>query len=135
MCQAQLARAARVAQPNLSAYENGRRTPTEIVLQRITRALKIPIADRVNLHRNAIHELVIKHHAPRRGCSDPWPGAMPHKGPTSISSSTSPTRRLSSTRSVYDWPCVTSDVEVDVVGADTLRREVRERILHEAVAL
>ncbi|MFW6597921.1 helix-turn-helix domain-containing protein [Propionibacteriaceae bacterium Y2011] len=29
MTQAQLARAARVAQPNLSAYENGRRAPTK----------------------------------------------------------------------------------------------------------
>ncbi|MFV0535344.1 MAG: helix-turn-helix domain-containing protein, partial [Cumulibacter sp.] len=40
MTQSDLARTAHVSQPNLSAYENGRRVPSADVLNRITRALR-----------------------------------------------------------------------------------------------
>lgn len=63
MSQAQLAHAAGVAQPNLSAYENGRRSPSRAVLERISRALETPPAVHVDRHREAIHEIIAQHHA------------------------------------------------------------------------
>lgn len=136
MSQAQLARAARVAQPNLSAYENGRRTPTEAVLQRIHRALEIPVADRVNLHRDAIRELVIKHHA-----SEPRIFGSVARGDAAQGSDLDLLVDFTDEASLLDEVGLRLalsdllDVEVDVIGADTLRGELRERILHEAVAL
>lgn len=136
MSQAQLARAARVAQPNLSAYENGRRTPTEAVLQRINSALEIPVADRVNLHRTAIRELVIKHHA-----SEPRIFGSVARGDAAQGSDLDLLVDFTDEASLLDEVGLRLalsdllDVEVDVIGADTLRGELRERILHEAVAL
>lgn len=136
MSQAQLARAAHVAQPNLSAYENGRRTPTEPVLQRINSALEIPVADRVNLHRNAIRELVIKHHA-----SEPRIFGSVARGDAAQGADLDLLVDFTAEASLLDEVGLRLalsdllDVEVDVIGADTLRGELRERILHEAVAL
>lgn len=136
MSQAQLARAARVAQPNLSAYENGRRTPTEAVLQRITRALEIPLTDRVEFHRDAIRELVIKHNA-----SEPRVFGSVARGEPARGSDLDLIVDFTDEASLLDEVGLRLalrdllDVEVDVVGADTLRGELRERILHEAVAL
>lgn len=50
MSQSQLARAARVSQPNLPAYENGRREPTPAVLERIRIALLGRPSQRLNQH-------------------------------------------------------------------------------------
>lgn len=136
MSQAQLARAARVAQPNLSAYENGRRSPTEAVLQRITRALEIPLVDRLNLHRDAIRELVIKHHA-----TTPRVFGSVARGESARGSDLDLVVDFTDEASLLDEVGLRLalrdllDVEVDVVGADTLRGELRERILHEAVSL
>ncbi|UUZ45914.1 hypothetical protein LP422_08550 [Janibacter limosus] len=61
---------------------------------------------------------------------------MPASDPTWISSSTSPTRPRSSTRSVCGSLLRDLlEVEVDVVGSDSLRGDVRDRILHEAIPL
>lgn len=136
MSQAQLARAARVAQPNLSAYENGRRTPTDAVLQRINGALEIPVADRVNLHRDAIRELVNKHHAsePRIFGSVARADAAQGSGLDLLVDFTAEASLLDEVGLRLALSDLL-DVEVDVIGADTLRGELRERILHEAVAL
>lgn len=63
LSQAQPARAARVQQPNVSAYENGRRVPSSTVLERIQRALAVRPSARVEQHRDSIRALVAKHHA------------------------------------------------------------------------
>lgn len=136
MSQAELARAARVPQPNISAYENGRRQPSAEVLDRIRRALVGTLNERLFRHRDEIHRIVAEHHAtaPRlfgsvaRGeetaTSDidllvdftPEAGLLDEIG-----------LRLALTDLLH--------VEVDVVASDTLRGEFRERVLREAVAL
>lgn len=136
MSQAELARAARVPQPNISAYENGRRQPSAEVLERIRRALVGTLNERLFRHRDEIHRIVAEHHAtaPRvfgsvaRGeetaTSDmdllvdftPEAGLLDEIG-----------LRLALTDLLH--------VEVDVVASDTLRGEFRERVLREAVAL
>jgi len=136
MSQAELARAARVAQPNISAYENGRRQPSPEVLERIRRALVGTLNDRLFRHRDEIHRLVAEHHAttPRvfgsvaRGeetaASDidilvdftPEAGLLDEVG-----------LRLALTDLLH--------AEVDVIASDTLRGEFRERVLREAVPL
>ena len=136
MSQAELARAARVPQPNISAYENGRRQPSAEVLGRIRRALVGTLNERLFRHRDEIHRIVAEHHAtaPRvfgsiaRGqettTSDvdllvdftPEAGLLDEIG-----------LRLALTDLLH--------VEVDVVASDTLRGEFRERVLREAVAL
>ena len=63
LSQSQLARAAGVPQPNLSAYENGRRVPSPEVLERINRALKVRPSTRVQQHRDSIRAIVAEHHA------------------------------------------------------------------------
>lgn len=136
MSQAELARVARVPQPNISAYENGRRQPSAEVLDRIRRALVGTLNERLFRHRDEIHRIVAEHHAtaPRlfgsvaRGeetaTSDidllvdftPEAGLLDEIG-----------LRLALTDLLH--------VEVDVVASDTLRGEFRERVLREAVAL
>lgn len=136
MSQAELARAANVAQPNISAYENGRRQPSPEVLERIRRALVGTLNERLFRHRDEIHRLVAEHHAaaPRvfgsvaRGeetaASDidilvdftPEAGLLDEVG-----------LRLALTDLLH--------VEVDVIASDTLRGEFRERVLREAVPL
>lgn len=136
MSQAELARAARVPQPNISAYENGRRQPSAEVRDRIRRALVGTLNERLFRHRDEIHRIVAEHHAtaPRvfgsvaRGeetaTSDidllvdftPEAGLLDEIG-----------LRLALTDLLH--------VEVDVVASDTLRGEFRERVLREAVAL
>ena len=63
LSQSQLARAAGVPQPNLSAYENDRRAPSPEVLDRIRRALTAPPSQRIEQHRDEIRALVAAHHA------------------------------------------------------------------------
>ena len=58
MTQQQLADATGIAQPNLAAYENGRRPVTARVRQRITDATAQRPADRVARHRERVLELV-----------------------------------------------------------------------------
>ena len=63
LSQSQLAPAAGVPQLELSAYENGRRTPSPNVLERIKGALAVRPSARVEQHRDSIRALVTKHHA------------------------------------------------------------------------
>lgn len=63
LTQAALARAAQVPQPNLSAYENGRRRPTSEVLARVESALLGRPFRRVAQRRGDILAAVARHRA------------------------------------------------------------------------
>ncbi|WP_346006781.1 helix-turn-helix domain-containing protein [Janibacter terrae] len=136
MSQAQLAHAAQVSQPNLSAYENGRRSPSQAVLARLEAALETPLAHRVERHRGAILGLVAQHHA-----RSPRIFGSVARGDAAPGSDLDLLVEFTDTASLLDEVGLRLalrdllDAEVDVVGADTLRGEVRERILREATPL
>jgi predicted nucleotidyltransferase len=134
MSQAQLALAARVPQPNLSAYENGRRAPSPEVTERIRRALAGRPSTRVDRNRASIRAVVAAHNArcPRvfgsvaRG--DDQPGS-------DVDILVDFTDEASVLDEVGLRLALTDllQVDVDVVAADTLRGALLERVLHEAV--
>jgi predicted nucleotidyltransferase len=136
LSQSQLARAAGVPQPNLSAYENGRRVPSPEVLDRLKRALRGRPSARVKQHRDSIRALVTEHHAvaPRifgsvaRG--DDEPGSDVDLL-VDFTDEASLLDEIGLRLALADL----LRVEVDVVAADTLKGQVRERVLREAVAV
>lgn len=136
MSQSQLARAAGVSQPNLSAYENGRRQPSAAVLDRIRNALAGRLADRVYRHHEEIERLVAEHHATR-----PRIFGSVARGDATADSDLDLLVDFTADAGLLDevgLRLALSDLlrgEVDVVAADTLRGDVRDRILREAVAL
>lgn len=134
LSQSQLARAAGVPQPNLSAYENGRRVPSPEVRDRIKRALAVRPSARVERHRDSIRALVAKHHAvaPRifgsvaRG--DDEPGSDVDLL-VEFTDDASLLDEIGLRLALADL----LQVEVDVVAVDSLRGRMRERVLREAV--
>ncbi len=136
LSQSQLAQAAGVAQPNLSAYENGRRVPSPDVLSRIARALQVLPSTRLNQHRDAIRAIVAEYHAaaPRvfgsiaRGEDEPGSDVDLL---VDFTDQASLLDEIGLRLALVDL----LQVEVDVVGADALRGTIRERILAEAVAV
>lgn len=134
MSQSQLARAARVSQPNLSAYENGHRTPTPEVLDRIRRALAGRPSLRIAQHRDSIRALVAAHHA-----TDPRIFGSVARGEDRPGSDIDILVTFTDEASLLDevgLQLALADllqVEVDVVADDALRGAIRERVLGEAV--
>lgn len=135
MSQSELARGANVPQPNMSAYENGRRVPSAEVLNRIRRALAGRPSVRVE-HREAIRDLVGKHHAlaPRvfgsvaRG--EDQPGSD-----LDLLVDFGPDATLLDAIGLQLDVADLLRIEVDVVAADSVRGDVRARIFGEAVPL
>lgn len=134
MSQSDLARAAQVRQPNLSAYENGRRTPSPEVLERITRALAGRPSLRVEQHRADIRALVAEHRA-----ESPRIFGSVARGDDEPGSDLDLLVDFTDEATLLDevgLRLALNDllrVEVDIVAADALRGEFRERILREAV--
>lgn len=134
MTQAELARAARVPQPNLSAYENGRRTPSPEVLVRIAQALAGRPSTRLDRHRAEIRALTHAHHA-----ANPRVFGSVARGEDVPGSDVDVLVEFTDEASLLDeigLRIALSDllqVNVDVVGLDALRGEIRERALREAV--
>jgi len=134
LSQSQLARAAGVPQPNLSAYENGRRVPSPEVLDRIQRALTVRPSARVKQHRDSIRALVAKHHAVA-----PRIFGSVARGDDEAGSDVDLLVEFTDDASLLDeigLRLALADllrVEVDVVAADGLRGQMRERVLGEAV--
>lgn len=134
MSQAQLARAAQVPQPNISAYENGRRQPSPEVLDRIRRALVGDLNNRLFHHRDEIHRIVAEHHA-----TDPRVFGSVARGESTESSDIDLLVDFTPEAGLLDevgLRLALTDllhVDVDVVASDTLRGDLRERILREAV--
>lgn len=136
MSQAELARAARVPQPNISAYENGRRQPSAEVLNRIRSALVGTLNERLFRHRDEIHRIVAEHHA-----TAPRIFGSIARGEETATSDVDLLVDFTPEAGLLDeigLRLALADllhVEVDVVASDTLRGELRERVLREAVAL
>lgn len=136
MSQAELARVARVPQPNISAYENGRRQPSAEVLDRIRSALVGTLNERLFRHRDEIHRIVAEHHA-----MAPRVFGSVARGEATSSSDVDLLVDFTPEAGLLDeigLRLALTDllhVEVDVVASDTLRGEFRERVLREAVAL
>lgn len=136
MSQSQLAREARVSQPNLSAYENNRREPSPAVLDRIRRALARRPSERVKQHRNEIQRLVAEHHA-----RSPRVFGSVARGEDLVTSDLDLLVDFTADASLLDEIGLRlalvdlMHIDVDVVAADSLRGPVRARILREAIAL
>lgn len=136
MTQSQLAQAARVPQPNLSAYENGRRTPSGAVLQRIRQALRSRPSARLAAHRDAVRAVVAAHRA-----SAPRVFGSVARGEDLERSDVDVLVDFDDGASLLDEVGLRLALEdllgikVDVVASDALRGELRERILAEAVPL
>lgn len=134
LTQAQVARAAGVPQPNLSAYENGRRTPTGEVLGRIQRALLGRPSHRIKVHRDEIRHLVAAHHA-----AEPRVFGSVARGDDEAGSDVDLLVEFTDEATLLDEVGLRQAltdllrVEVDVVGVDALRGPIRERVLTEAV--
>ena len=134
LSQSQLARAARVSQPNPSAYENGRRSPSPGVLDRIARALRGRPSLRVHQHRDAIRALVAEHHA-----SAPRFFGSVARGDDEAGSDVDLLVEFTDEASLLDEVGLRLalrellQIDVDVVAADALRGAIRDRILREAV--
>lgn len=134
MSQAALARAAQVPQPNLSAYENGRRAPSPEVLERIARALVGRPSARVEQHRDVIRVLVAEYRA-----SSPRIFGSVARGDDEPGSDLDLLVDFTDEATLLDevgLRLALHDllrVEVDVIAADALHGEMRERILREAV--
>lgn len=116
LSQSQLASAAGVRQTNLSAYENGRRSPSPQVLDRIKRAL------------------VVEHHA-----LAPRIFGSVARGDDQPGSDLDLLVEFTDDASLLDeigLRVALDDllrVDVDVVASDSLNTQIRERILREAV--
>ncbi|HEY1133489.1 MAG TPA: helix-turn-helix domain-containing protein [Nocardioides sp.] len=136
MSQSELARAAGVAQPNLSAYETGRRAPSAEVLARIRLAVEGRPSARVARHRTAIHDLVVHHHA----ASPRLVGSIA-RGEDRPGSDVDLLVEFTDDATLLDevgLRLALSDllqVSVDVIAVDSLRGAVRDRLLTEAVSL
>lgn len=134
LTQSQLAQAAGVPQPNLSAYENGRRTPSPEVEARIRGALRVPVARRIDLHRPEITALVAAHQA-----REPRIFGSVARGDSGPDSDVDLLVEFTDEATLLDevgLRLALTDLlqaEVDVVGLDTLRGPLRERVLREAV--
>lgn len=134
LSQSQLARAARMSQPNLSAYENGRRVPTPEVVERIRRAVAGRPSVRVHQHRAAIRALVAEHHA-----REPRVFGSVARGEDQPGSDVDLLVDFTDEASLLDEIglrlALTEllQVDVDVVATDALHGAMRERVLREAV--
>lgn len=134
MSQSQLAHAADVAQPNLSAYENDRRSPSPEVVDRITRALLARPSVRLQQRREEVLATVSQYRA-----TDPRVFGSTARGEDEPGSDLDLVVEFTKDASLLDevgLRLALTDllgVDVDVIAADTLRGEFGERVRREAV--
>jgi predicted nucleotidyltransferase len=136
LSQSQLARAANVSQPNLSAYENGRRAPSPDVLARIEGALRGRPSARVERHRDEIRSTVERFRGIRPRIVGSVARGEDHPG-SDVDILVDFTDDATLLDEVGLRLALTDllRVKVDVIASDSLRGEVRDRLLGEAVAV
>ena len=136
LTQAALARAAGVAQPNLSAYENGRRTPSPEVLDRLRAALRLRPSSRIARHRESLLEMVAQHRA-----ANPRVFGSIARGEDGPESDVDLLVDFDDDAGLFGEIALRLDLtellgtRVDVVGSDSLRGAFKDRVLAEAVEL
>ncbi|RNI24258.1 helix-turn-helix domain-containing protein [Flexivirga caeni] len=129
LSQAELAALAGVPQPNLSAYENGRRGPSPAVTERLTRALAGRPHDRIAKHRRGIRDTVAACHT-----SDPRVFGSVARGEDTAGSDVDILVQFTDEASLLDEVALRlalTDllrVEVDLVAEDTLRGASLDRL-------
>lgn len=62
LTQAELARRSGIAQPNIAAYEKGRRSPSPANRQRLDEALRPLASQALRRHKGEILEILVRHH-------------------------------------------------------------------------
>ncbi|APX34019.1 hypothetical protein BH708_16330 [Brachybacterium sp. P6-10-X1] len=136
LTQAALARAASVPQPNLSAYENGRRTPSAEVLERLREALRVRPSSRIARHRESLRDVVEKHRA-----ANPRLFGSIARGEDGLDSDVDLLVDFAEDAGLFDEIALRLDLtellgaRVDVVGSDSLHGAFKARVLAEAVDL
>ncbi|NYI72000.1 hypothetical protein GGQ54_002560 [Naumannella cuiyingiana] len=136
MSQSELARAAQVSQPNLSAYENGRRTPSPEVLDRIGQALAGRPSVRVEHHHEDIRARVAQFRATRPRLVGSVARGEDHHGSdvdvlVDFTDEATLLDEVGLRLALRDL----LQVEVDVIADDSLHGAMRDRLLREAVAV
>jgi predicted nucleotidyltransferase len=63
LAQTELSSRSGVRQPNIAAYENGTRTPSEAMVRRLLDAARLRPSDALDLHREEVLALAAEHHA------------------------------------------------------------------------
>jgi len=135
LSQRQLAQRANVPQPNIAAYESGRRAPAVETLDRLTAALTVPTLDRVR----AVRDVIIRTAASRNLDNVRVFGSVA-RGHASSGSDVDLLVHPSPEASVFDLAGFMAEVEdllgvtVDVVS-DRGTGAAMDRIRAEAVAL
>lgn len=136
LSQSELARRTGIAQPNLSAYESGRRQLTQDVLDRIRRAVRPRPSTALAEHRDDVLAIVRANH----GVSVRVFGSAA-RGEDTSESDLDLLVTLDSEADLLDQIAIAQDVEdllgvvVDVVDEASLRGPVGDRIRAEAVAV
>ena len=119
-----------ISQPNLSAYENGRRQPSPEVEERIRLALQVRPSMQVSRHRESIRAIVAAHHA-----STPRVVGSVARGEDQPGSDVDLLVDFTDEAGLLDevgLRLALTDllqVSVDVIAADTLREPLRSRLL------
>jgi len=135
LSQRALAARAAVPQPNISAYESGRRTPSPLTLTRLENALRTPTLDRVRASRDRITRA-----AAQRRLSDVRVFGSVARGEAAAGSDVDLLVHPAADASVFDLAGFMVDVaellglEVDVVS-DRGHGPTMEQIRREAVTL
>ena len=135
LSQRQLARRAQVPQPNIAAYERGRRVPAPETLERLRGALRSPTLDRLRAASGEIRAA-----AERRGLDEVRVFGSVARGDAAAGSDVDLLVHPSAAASVFDLAGFMADVEellgipIDVVS-DRGTGPTMERIRAEAVAL
>jgi predicted nucleotidyltransferase len=133
MSQNQLADLAGIPQPNLSAYENGRRVPSQETLQRLDAALASTVSERFAAAREEILSA-----AARRGLSDVRVFGSVARGDAAAESDLDLLVHPGATSSIFDLAAFRAEVE-EIVGApvdvvsDRATGPTMSRILSEAL--
>lgn len=136
LTQAELARRSGVPQPNISAYERHRRTPSPEVAARLHDAMRPTLHDLRTRHREEVLRLVAAHHA-----AHPRVVGSAARGEEVDGSDIDLLVEFTDAASLLDEVGLRLalqdllEIEVDVIGSDSLRGAVRERVLRDAVPL